>query len=426
MTDKIILIERGEIISNDQMIAECFNDHFVNITESLGLDPTFRDDLECQDLEIKIDRATEKYKEHASIIAIKNRKCTSTFSFEHVNPWNVMDQIKALDTNKSSSGDIPTKIIDEAKDVLCPYLTDCINTAINNCCFPEILKESYVTPIHKNKDTTQKVNYRPISVLQSIAKVFERIKFDQMYQYFANILSPLLSGFRKGYSTQHALVRVIESWKKCLDSSGIVGTILMDLSKAYDCIPYDLLIAKLSAYGFQRNALKLIYSYLTNRSQRVKVRSKNSTAQRISIGVPQGSVLGPLLFNIFINNIFLMDLESEICSFADDTTLYSCSTSLDDATIRLENDLKKLLTWFTENGMRANPSKFQMMFLGHKRANKLCLNVNGQFILQNEEVKLLGVKIDRKLTFETHVKEICTKVNQKVSAFRRVRPYLGI
>ena len=99
------------------------------------------------------------------------------------------------------------------------------------------------------KDTTQKVNYRPISFLQSIAKVFERIKFDQMYQYFANILSPLLSGFRKGYSTQHALVRVIESWKKCLDSSDIVGTILMDLSKAYDCIPYDLLIAKLSAYG---------------------------------------------------------------------------------------------------------------------------------------------------------------------------------
>ena len=91
MTDKIILIERGEIISNDQMIAECFNDHFVNITDSLGLDPTFRDDFECQDLQIKIDRATEKYKEHASIIAIKNRKCTSTFSFEHVNPWNVMD-----------------------------------------------------------------------------------------------------------------------------------------------------------------------------------------------------------------------------------------------------------------------------------------------------------------------------------------------
>ena len=378
MTDKIILIERGEIISNDQMIAECFNDHFVNITDSLGLDPTFRDDLECQDLEIKIDRAMEKYKEHASIIAIKNRKCTSTFSFEHVNPWNVMDQIKALDTNKSSSGDIPTKIIDEAKDVLCPYLTDCINAAINNCCFPEILKESYITPIHKNKDTTQKVNYRPISVLQSIAKVFERIKFDQMYQYFANILSPLLSGFRKGYSTQHALVRVIESWKKCLDSSGIVGTILMDLSKAYDCIPYDLLIAKLSAYSFQRNALKLIYSYLTNRSQRVKVGSKNSTAQRISIGVPQGSILGPLLFNIFINDTFLMDLESEICNFAD----YSCSTSLGDATIRLENDLQKLLTWFTENGMRANPSKFQMMFLGHKRANKLCLNVNGQFILK--------------------------------------------
>ena len=93
------------------MIAECFNDHFVNITDSLGLDPTFRDDLECQDLEIKIDRATEKYKELASIIEIKNRKCTSTFSFEHVNPWNVMNQIKALDTNKSSSGICQQKLL---------------------------------------------------------------------------------------------------------------------------------------------------------------------------------------------------------------------------------------------------------------------------------------------------------------------------
>ena len=144
-----------------------------------------------------------------------------------------------------------------------------------------------------------------------------------MDSHFAKILSHLLSGFRQGYSTQHALFRAIESWKRCLDSIGIVGTIRMDLSKAYACIPHDLLITKLEAYGFDTCALKLVYSYLTNRKQRVKVGSAYSNFQSISTGVPQGSVHGPLLFNIFINDLFFTDLESEICKFADDTAIYA-------------------------------------------------------------------------------------------------------
>ena len=242
----------------------------------------------------------------------------------------------------------------------------------------------------------------------------------QINVFVENKLSNLLSAFRKGYSTQDALLRVIESWRKCLDASGIIGTVLMDLSKAYDCIMHDLLIAKLEAYGFDRNSLKLRYSYLTDRSQRVKVGSSYSSLGKIKIGVPQGSVLGPMLFNIFI----LIDLESEICNFANDNTIYARSETLEEAINSLENDLSSVLQWFTENGMVANPEKFQLMFLGVKSDQQMCLRIDDQIINQYQQVKLLGVAIDSKLNFDKHILELCGKVNKKVSAFSRLRNYL--
>ena len=120
-----------------------------------------------------------------------------------------------------------------------------------------------------------------------------------------------------------------------------------------------------------------------------------------------------------------LELESEICNFADDTTIYACDTHVEAVMTRLEGDLQGLMQWFTNNGMSANPSKFQIMFLGLKGAKKLCLNINGHLIPSSEHVKLLGVNIDNSLKFETHVKEICKKVNQKVFAFGRLRPCLG-
>ena len=157
----------------------------------------------------------------------------------------------------------------------------------------------------------------------------------QINSHFNGILPLLLSGFRQGYSTQLALFRATETWKRCLNTNGTTGTTLIDLSKAYDCIPHDLLMAKLKAYGFENNALKLVYSYLTNRKQRVKVGSSNSSFQNISIGFPQGSVLGPLLFNIFINDMFYIGLECEICNFADYTTIYACDRSIDTVIMKL-------------------------------------------------------------------------------------------
>ena len=199
----------------------------------------------------------------------------------------------------------------------------------------------------------------------------------------------------------------------------------MDLSKAYDCISHDLLIAKIEAYGFHRNALKLVYSFLKNRMQRVKIGSTYSSAKEISIGIPQRSVLGPLLFNIFINDLFLIEMESDISNFADDTTIYACDTSTEAVIIRLESDLHRMLQWFNDNGMKANPSKFQIMFLGQENVSKLCLSIIGLLFPSSKQVKLLGVNIDNSLKFDAHIKELCRKVNQKVHAFGRLRPFLG-
>ena len=143
--------------------------------------------------------------------------------------------------------------------------------------------------------------------------MFERLVYSQMLLFIRPKLSNLLCGFKEGYSAQHALIRLVETCKKCLDSDGVTGMVLTDLSKAYDCLPYDLLKAKLHAYGFSLSSLKMIYSYLASRKQQIKIKSTYSSWLDIKLGVPQGSVLGHLLFNIVINDIFYVIEASEIC-----------------------------------------------------------------------------------------------------------------
>ena len=219
-----------------------------------------------------------KYENHPSIIKINSSVDTrQLFDFNFVSSDDISKITNSMDSTKKTSGAIPIKIVKLANKKICKDLANCINECIKQNKFPNELKIADITPIFKKEDPLDKTNYRPISILPTVSKIFERILFNQLQRFSNKFLSPLLCGFRKGYSTQYVLINLLQKWQKCLDASDeIVGTLLMDLSKAYDCVNHDLIIAKLEAYGVGGNSLRLIQNYLSQRQQRVKVGSSFS------------------------------------------------------------------------------------------------------------------------------------------------------
>ena len=245
----------------------------------------------------------------------------------------------------------------------------------------------------------------------------------QMKDYVEKYLSKYLCGYRKGYNTQYVLALMIEKWKLSLDNSGLAGAVFMDLSKAFDTLNHELMIAKLGAYGFEKQALGIILSYLTDRWQRTRVNSSFSTWSELLTGVPQGSVLGPLLFNLYINDLFFQITNTHPCNFADDTSLNAFDTSLEDLLRDLECDTLSFIIWFEINFMKLNEDKCHFL-INAKTNEHLWLKVGNAKIWESFEEKLLGVTIDKNLTFNTHLSKLCKKVGQKISALARVSKLL--
>ena len=210
---------------------------------------------------------------------------------------------------------------------------------------------------------------------------------------------------------------MIEKWRKSLDEGGAFGALLTDLSKAFDCLPHELLIAKLHAYGVDIPSLKLLHSHLTKRKQRVKLNGTYSSWSEIILGVPQGSILGPLLFNIFLCDLFQFFSDLDITNYADDNTPHSTNINLNKVLHDLEKMSDTLFKWFTDNLLKANSEKSHFLT---SSAQEIQINIGGMAISNSKCVKLLGIHIDNKLTFEPHVRSLCKKASQKLNAFARI------
>ena len=256
-----------------------------------------------------------------------------------------------------------------------------------------------------------------------MSKIYERFIHNCLSSYAESFLSKFVSAYRKSYSLNHVLLRLIENWKKSLDNKNSVGTILMDLSIAFDCIPHDLLVAKLHAYGLSNDVVTFIYSYLKRRKQGVKINDTESIFQILLSGVPQGSILGPILFNIFINDLFLFINEVEL---ADDNTIYTTKKNVEELIKVLEKESKSAIDWFEINNMIVNTNKFQAMILSSdKKENKYDLKINDSIISSEKSVTVLGIEIDNKLNFEKQAANICRKANNQLNAIVRIQNFLG-
>lgn len=337
-----------------------------------------------------------------------------------------MDLLISLDEKKSCGPDgISSKILKISTPALVTPLTKLFNYCIINTIWPTEWKRSNVIPAFKKDEPTSKTNYRSINLLSVIPKVFEKIMFDQLYPAFSPIFSENMSGFLRGHSCCTALLKLTEDWRSALDDKKDVAVVAIDLSKAFDSLCHNLLLAKLNSYGLDKSALDLIRSYLIGRKQRVKCNNTFSDWLPVYCGVPQGSLLGPLLFNIYVNDINSLETSSSLRLYADDTSIYDsdqCPASLE---FSINTDVSTLDLWFRDNFFMMNAGKTQAMVMG-KSGYDYELKVGDSSIQIANEVKILGVTLDKCLTYEPHIKVMLRKVYAKVAALRGIRRMIPI
>uniref|UniRef100_A0A1B6MJV4 Reverse transcriptase domain-containing protein n=1 Tax=Graphocephala atropunctata TaxID=36148 RepID=A0A1B6MJV4_9HEMI len=307
-------------------------------------------------------------------------------------------------------------IVKEVAHLIVEPLTFCINRCIMEGIFPSCLKFARIVPIYKKGKSDEPSSFRPISCIPILAKVLEKILKIQVCQHFENnyLFSLSQFGFRSGKSTTNAVDALVNRLLFTLEGNCSAQVTLCDLSKAFDCVRHDVLLNKLEFYGVKNKELNMFKSYLMDRRHLVDVCGRKSEVVETNIGVPQGSVLGPILFLILINDISC-NISSFSTVYADDVTLMNEGKYFADLISSAKNALDEAMTWFRMNGLHLNDSKTKSLLVTLKNVHNINSNV------YSDVVKLLGIHIDSRLSWSCHIDFICRRLSRVVVLLTNLR-----
>ena len=354
---------------------------------------------------------------------------TSKFTFNEIQVDSVLKLLKGLGENSNSDVlGFDSKLLCYSAEVIAPYITKMINLSFQEGYVVDDWKISKVTPVFKGGDDKfSKTNYRPISVISHVAKVVEKVVQRQIMNYLIDydLICVDQSAYRKYHNTQTSLHKCTEDWIDNICDKEYTAVCFLDISKCFDTIDHKILLTKLSRYGINDLEALWFSSYLRNRSQFVKCNGEISSKCYVPIGVPQGSVLGPILFSLFVNDISSHVYPCNVNLYADDTLLYCTGHDVTEATEKLQVSLNEVSKWYNGNRLALNAKKSQCMVIASKyqTRNECTLNVslNNTIIEQVNNVKYLGVIIDNNLTWNDHVSMLCKNLSFKVSQLSRSR-----